>query len=167
MKNALVTGGSGYLGSHLCKLLKSNGWNVSVLDLKFPRHNYIDNYYQIDIRDKEGLREVFYFHNFDVVFHFAGKIEVAESTLNPTEFYDVNTAGTCNLLNVMKSYGVNKIVYSSTAAVYQSKKRQLHEDDSVTFRNSPYAGSKLSAEYAIQQSGFDYVIFRYFNSAVS
>ena len=68
MRHALVTGGSGYLGSHVCKLLKNNGWNVSILDIKFPRHNYVDNFFQTDIRDKDALKEIFYHHQYDVVF---------------------------------------------------------------------------------------------------
>ena len=165
MRHALVTGGSGYLGSHVCKLLKNNGWNVSILDIKFPRHNYVDNFFQTDIRDKDALKEIFYHHQYDVVFHFAGKIDVAESTLLPTEYFDVNTAGTCNLVNVMKSCGVKSIVYSSTAAVYQTRRRALFEDDTINPKNSPYAGSKLAAEYAISQSKLNHIIFRYFNLA--
>jgi UDP-glucose-4-epimerase GalE len=165
MKHALVTGGSGYLGSHVCKLLKNSGWKVSILDIKFPRHYHVDTFFQADIRDKEALKEIFYHHQYDVVFHFAGKIDVSESTSSPTDYYDVNTAGTCNLLNVMNSYGVKNIIYSSTAAVYETRRRALFEDDTVSPKNSPYAGSKLAAEYAISQSKTNHIIFRYFNLA--
>jgi len=162
---ALVTGGSGYLGSHVCKRLKQEGWTVVVYDIKEPKHKYGDLYCQGDIRDRNTLDDLLHKVKFDVVFHFAGRIEVGESVKIPTEFYDVNTGGTCNLLNVMVKHDVKNIIYSSTAAVYRTVDYELDEFDEVQYKTNAYAGSKLSAEYAIQQSGLNHIIFRYFNLA--
>ncbi len=162
---ALVTGGSGYLGSHVCKRLKQEGWTVVVYDIKEPKHKYADLYCQGDIRDRNTLDDLLKKIKIDVVFHFAGRIEVGESVKIPTEFYDVNTGGTCNLINVMVKHDVKNIIYSSTAAVYRTIDYELDEYDEVQYKTNAYAGSKLSAEYAIQQSGLNHIIFRYFNLA--
>ena len=162
---ALVTGGSGYLGSHVCKRLKQEGWTVVVYDIKEPKHKYADLYCQGDIRDRNTLNDLLHKIKIDVVFHFAGRIEVGESVKIPTEFYDVNTGGTCNLLNVMVKHDIKNIIYSSTAAVYRTIDFELDEYDEVQYKTNAYAGSKLSAEYAIQQSGLNHIIFRYFNLA--
>ena len=165
MKTALITGGSGYLGSHVCKRLKQEGWTVVVYDIKEPKHKYADLYCQGDIRDRNTLDDLLKKIKIDVVFHFAGRIEVGESVKIPTEFYDVNTGGTCNLLNVMVKHDIKNIIYSSTAAVYRTIDFELDEYDEVQYKTNAYAGSKLSAEYAIQQSGLNHIIFRYFNLA--
>jgi UDP-glucose 4-epimerase len=163
---ALVTGGSGYLGSHICKLLKQQGWEVSILDIKMPKHEYFDAVFHQDICDFGYLNLLFgKKKGFDVVFHLAGKIEVGESVNKPTEYYMTNVAGTCNLLEVMSLYRCKNIVYSSTAGLYQSSEVSLKESDTLNPFNNPYAGSKYAAEMAIKQSGLNYIIFRYFNLA--
>lgn len=164
-KTALVTGASGYLGSHLVKRLKLTGWNVIGLDIKFTDNQYLDNFYPIDILDRDNLLYIFDRHKIDVVFHLAGKIEVGESVHKPTEYFNVNVAGTCILIDVMRQVGVENIVYSSTAGLYKSKSTKLTEEDIVNPFNNPYAGSKYAAELAIRQSGFNFAIFRYFNLA--
>ena len=118
-RTALITGGSGYLGSHLSKKLKQQGWKVIILDRKIgPTHSYVDSFYCGDVRNRFLLEDIFKNNLIDVVFHLAGRIEVGESVKYPTEFWDVNVGGTVNVLNVMKNYGVNKIIFSSTAGVY-------------------------------------------------
>ncbi len=165
-KRALVTGGSGYLGSHVCKLLKKQGWKVHVLDIKKPEHKYYDFLHLQDICDFEELKKVFWqYSDFDVVFHFAGKIEVGESVEKPTHYFKTNVAGTCLLLNIMDLFGCKNIVYSSTAGLYKSSDEQLKETDVLNPDNNPYAGSKYAAEVAIRQSKLNYIIFRYFNLA--
>lgn len=163
---ALVTGGSGYLGSHVCKLLKQQGWEVSILDIKMPKHEYFDEVFHQDICSFAYLNLLFgKKKSFDVVFHLAGKIEVGESVNKPTEYYMTNVAGTCTLLEIMSLYGCKNIVYSSTAGLYQSSEVSLKESDTLNPFNNPYAGSKYAAEMAIRQSGLNYIIFRYFNLA--
>jgi UDP-glucose 4-epimerase len=165
-KRALVTGGSGYLGSHVCKLLKKQGWRVHVLDIRKPEHNYYDFLHIQDICDFDELKRIFWLYpDFDVVFHFAGKIEVGESTRKPTHYFRTNVAGTCLLLYMMNLTSCKNIIYSSTAGLYKTSNEQLKETDELNPDNNPYAGSKYASEIAIRQSGLNYIIFRYFNLA--
>lgn len=165
MKTALITGVSGYLGSHLAKTLKKAGWKVVGIDIKHTTNQYVDLFHPCDVRDSTELTLLFDRINIDTVFHLAGRIEVGESVKYPEVFYDNNTNGTNTLLTVMKYWGVNNIVYSSTAGVYESKTEAIKEDDKVNPMNNPYAGSKFAAELAIKHSGVNYIIFRYFNLA--
>jgi UDP-glucose 4-epimerase len=171
MKTALVTGGSGYLGSHLCKYLKQSGWSVVAIDIVRPKHSYYDVFQYVDVRNHEIINYLFLKTKIDAVFHMAGRIEIGESVKNPTEFWEVNTGGTCTILNAMKKHGVKYFVYSSTAGVYKPDRINkmfdipISEMENVTFDHNPYSASKLASENAIKQSGINYVIFRYFNLA--
>lgn len=171
MKTALVTGGSGYLGSHLCKYLKQSGWSVVAIDIVRPKHSYYDVFQYVDVRNHEIINYLFLKTKIDAVFHMAGRIEIGESVKNPTEFWEVNTGGTCIILNAMKKHGVKYFVYSSTAGVYKPDRINkmfdipISEMENVTFDHNPYSASKLASENAIKQSGINYVIFRYFNLA--
>lgn len=165
-RTALITGGSGYLGSHLSKKLKQQGWKVIILDRKIgPTHPYVDSFYCGDVRNRFILEDIFKNNLIDVVFHLAGRIEVGESVNNPTEFWEVNVGGTVAVLNMMKKFDVNKIVFSSTAGVYLTGGVMEIPEDECTTNNNPYSNSKMSCEYAIEDSGLKYVIFRYFNLA--
>lgn len=165
MKTALITGVSGYLGSHLAKALKKSGWKVVGIDTKHTDNQYIDLFHPCDVRDGESLHLLFDKVNIDTVFHLAGRIEVGESVKYPQTFFDNNTHGTNVLLDVMKFWGVKKIVYSSTAGLYKSKDTEISETDELNPMNNPYAASKYSAELEIRLSEMNYVIFRYFNLA--
>lgn len=164
-KTVLITGVSGYLGSHVAKEMKKDGWRVVGLDIKHTNNHYLDKFYPIDILDVDSLSYLFQSEKIDMVFHFAGLIDVAESNMVPALYYRTNTTGTINILDVMSYHGVNSIVYSSTAGVYKSQNKQLHEEDEVCPLNNPYAGSKYAAELAIKQSKLNHIIFRYFNLA--
>ena len=171
MRTALVTGGAGYLGSHLAKALKRAGYYTFCFDLMLPENKkYWDNHTIGDVRNLEDLYETFeYFQRvkkskFDVVFHLAGLIEVGESVRKPEKYWQVNVGGTCNLLNVMREFDVRNIVYSSTAGLYRSSGTDLSEKDQVA-ENNPYANSKYAAECAIRNSTLNYIIFRFFNLA--
>ena len=171
MRTALVTGGAGYLGSHLAKALKQAGYYTFCFDLKLPENKkYWNNQIMGDIRSREDLDEVFekfdriHKQKFDVVFHLAGLIEVGESVNEPEEYWQTNVGGTCNLLTTMKAYNVRNIVYSSTAGLYRSTGTDLSEKDQIA-ENNPYANSKHAAECAIRNSTMNYVIFRFFNLA--
>ena len=171
MRTALVTGGAGYLGSHLAKALKRAGYYTFCFDLMLPENKkYWDNHTVGDVRNLEDLYETFeYFQRvkkskFDVVFHLAGLIEVGESVHKPEKYWQVNVGGTCNLLNVMREFDVRNIVYSSTAGLYRSSGTDLSEKDQIA-ENNPYANSKYAAECAIRNSTMNYIIFRFFNLA--
>lgn len=163
-KRALVTGGSGYLGSILSKKLKQRGWNVSIVDLKTPKHNYYDSFHNNDISNYEDVKCSFIGKQYDVIFHLAGRIEVGESMKHPTVFWKNNVGGTVNILQLMKENGVPNIVFSSTAAVYWACSGKLTEDECQT-NNSVYGNTKRACEMAIEDSGLNHTIFRYFNLA--
>ena len=163
MKTVLVTGAAGYLGSHVCKALKKDDWKV--VGFGHKRHTlnpYIDKMIYGDVRNYCDMQNVFQMGDYDVVVHLAGRIESGISFKEPTEFYSVNTGGTCNILNAMWEKNVKNIVFSSTAAVYKAKIEPIKETDEIT-NNSPYGYSKLCAERAIRASNLNYVIFRFFN----
>jgi UDP-glucose 4-epimerase len=170
MRTAFVTGGAGYLGSHLAKALKQAGYYTFCFDLMPPENEkYWDNHTIGDVRNLDDLYEAFELQRingvkFDVVFHLAGLIEVGESVHKPEKYWQVNVGGTCNLLNVMRELDVRNIVYSSTAGLYRSTGTDLSEKDQVA-ENNPYANSKYAAECAIRNSTLNYIIFRFFNLA--
>lgn len=163
MRKALVTGGSGYLGSHLAKALKKAGYYTVCFDIKTPQSDvYWDVYCSGDIRSYEDLSRTFVNWTPDIVFHLAGRIEVGESVEFPEVFWDVNVGGTCNLLYFMRMYNVRNIVYSSTAGLYSPQFTTLSEKAEVG-NNNPYANSKYAAECAIRDSKVNHIIFRFFN----
>ena len=164
MRTALITGGAGYLGSHLAKALKKAGYKTICFDIKAPRNMiYWDRAILGDIRDLI-LERPFKSETIDVVFHLAGRIEVGESVEHPELFWDVNVGGTTNLLQLMREYNVRNIVYSSTAGLYHSTGTDLSEKDQIA-ENNPYANSKYAAECAIRNSTMNHIIFRFFNLA--
>ena len=110
------------------------------------------------------VRTVFRINNIDAVFHLAGRIEVGLSFEDPTKFWEVNVGGTLIVLDAMKRYGCRTIFFSSTAGVYFCGSIPVDEDECTT-DNSVYSNTKLCCERAIEDSGLNYVIFRYFNLA--
>lgn len=170
MRTALVTGGAGYLGSHLAKALKKAGYYTFCFDFMHPKNKkYWDNHTIGDIRNLDDLYETFELQringiNFDVVFHLAGLIEVGESVHKPEKYWQVNVGGTTNLLQIMREFDVRNIVYSSTAGLYRSSGTDLSEKDQID-NNNPYANSKYAAECAIRDSTLNHIIFRFFNLA--
>ena len=165
MRTALITGGAGYLGSHLAKALKKAGYYTICFDIKIPKSDlYWSNYHSGDIRSHQDLSHVFSIWKPDIVFHLAGRIEVGESVKNPELFWNVNVGGTCNLLHMMRKFNVSNIVYSSTAGVYRSQFTSLSEKAEID-NNNPYANSKYAAECAIRDAKINSIIFRFFNLA--
>ena len=161
-KRVLITGASGYLGSHVCKAMKQDGWSVHGFDSKHTTNRYIDVMSYGDIRDRISLDQLFSTWQFDLVIHLAARIEAGISVKEPTDFYDVNTGGTCALVNAMDKVGLKDIIFASTAAVYTAKDSPILETDETTY-NSPYGHSKKMAEEVIQKSKLNYAIFRFFN----
>jgi UDP-glucose 4-epimerase len=164
-KNVLVTGGSGYLGSHLCKQLLKNRYKVHIYDNKKPYHDYYTEYHYGDIKDIIKLDQTFdKVGDWDFIFHLAARIEVGESEKNPIDFWTTNVGGTINVLETMKKYNCKKIIFSSTAGVYWPSEMPIKETECIV-NNSVYSSTKQASEMAIKDSGFKYVIFRYFNLA--
>ena len=172
MKNILVTGGAGYIGSHAVVELLDSGYNVIVLDNL--ENGYIElvdkraKFYQGDIRDINSFENIFKENEIDAVMNFAGYIKVGESVFKPNKYYLNNTYGVMNVVEVMKKYNVKNIIFSSTAAVYGEVKCDgLVYEDYPTAPINPYGASKLMAERVIIDAakayGINYSIFRYFN----
>lgn len=172
MKNILVTGGAGYIGSHAVVELLDSGYNVIVLDNL--ENGYIElvdkraKFYQGDIRDINSFENIFEENKIDAVMNFAGYIKVGESVFEPNKYYLNNTYGVMNVVEVMRKYNVKNIIFSSTAAVYGEVKCDgLVYEDYATAPINPYGASKLMAERVIIDAakayGINYSIFRYFN----
>lgn len=166
----LVTGGAGFIGSHVTKLLLDEGHLVTIvdnlskgfLDLVDKRANFI----KADILDQQKLEEVLPKH--DAVIHMASLIEVGESVKKPVEFSKNNILGTVTLLEAMKNAGVKKIIFSSSACVYGvPKKLPITETDPLGEQENPYGITKITMEQLCtlyhRLHGFDVILLRYFN----
>lgn len=170
----LVTGGAGYIGSHTVKELIRAGYEVVVLDNLSKGHREFvltEHFVEADICDREALYEVFRRYPISGVMHFAALTSVPESVAAPASYYAVNLLGSLNLLEAMRAFGVKRIVFSSSAAVYGDPVRIPIPEDHPTRPKSPYGKSKLMAEEILSDYarayGFSYVSLRYFNAAGS
>lgn len=142
----LVTGATGYIGSHVCKALKQNGHEVHGWDIQF--HNefndvstYVDSLQKLDITDTSRVSG-----SYDAVVHLAGRSIVPQSLKEPAEYYRVNTMGTSNMLDNVET---PNFIFASTSSAWEMK--------------SPYARSKVAAEDIIRQKSNGHTIFRFFN----
>ena len=176
----LITGGAGYIGSHLIiELIKQNkkiividnftnssGKNLTAINrLLKVKIKFI----KCDLLDKKKLNKVFQNNSIKTIFHLAGLTSISESINEPLKYYDNNVSGTVNLLYFAKKHKITRIIYSSSAAVYGSKcKVPYKEEDAISFGENPYAMTKLMSERLLQ----DFVntnklckiaILRYFN----
>jgi UDP-glucose 4-epimerase len=171
-KQILVTGGAGYIGSHTIKQLGEAGYDIVVYDNLSTgiASNVIYGKLALgDLADREQLGQVFAAHQFDAVLHFAASISVPDSVVQPLAYYSNNTANTLNLLHCCQKFGVNKLIFSSTAAVYGQPETNPITEDTIPQPLNPYGSSKLMSERIIQDyaiaSDLKYVILRYFNVA--
>jgi UDP-glucuronate 4-epimerase len=160
MKRALITGGAGFIGSHVVDLLLGEGWEVTVVDNFDPfydpqikrqniaRHLSHPNYrlVEVDIRDLEALRK-YLAGEYDVIVHLAAKAGVRSSVLDPVSYYEVNVRGTLNLLELAKEWGVRQFVFASSSSVYGANPNlPWREDDPLLLPVSPYGATKLAGE---------------------
>jgi len=168
----LVTGGAGYIGSHTVVELLERGEDVVVIDNLSTGHRASvakeARFYEGDIRNRAFLDRVFTDNDIEAVIHFAASSLVGESVRRPLTYYDNNVNGTQSLLAAMVDYGVKRIVFSSTAAVYGEPDRvPIREDDSVRPTN-PYGETKLAIENMFRWCetayGLKSVSLRYFNA---
>ena len=171
----LVTGGAGYIGAHTAKALHEQGFTPVVFDSLssgFREAVRWGPFIEGDIRDRAALTRAMDVHDIKAVIHFAGLIEVGRSTAKPDLFWEVNVAGTVDLLTVMRERGVGRLVFSSSAAVYGQGGRGPLEtiaEDAAKAPASPYGDTKLAAEWMIEAQcrayGLSAVALRYFNAA--
>jgi UDP-glucose 4-epimerase len=175
----LVTGGSGYIGSHTCIELINAGYELLVLDNlsnssreslkhveKITGHSV--SFVEGDIRDKVLLRSIFYNHSIDAVMHFAGLKAVGESVDRPLMYYANNVAGSLALFEVMAEFGCKRVVFSSSATVYGDPVSVPITEDFPLNTTNPYGASKLMVENILRDLfdsdlAWSIGILRYFN----
>jgi len=172
-----VTGAAGYIGSHICRVLLNLGYEVVALD-NFSRgwrqalellksENSSLKVVEADLRQAEIIKKIMLDERPDLVFHFAALCSVNESMHNPYLYFSNNCQGTFNLLEAMRLVGVDKIIFSSTSAVYGEAKSLPIKEDQMSEPVNPYGESKLLIEKSLkwfgQLYGLNYVILRYFN----
>jgi len=171
-KTVLVTGGAGYIGSHVVAKLGEAGEKVVTCDnLSTGRRDAVlyGDFVQGDVGDADLLRRTLREREVDTVMHFAAHIVVPESVADPLKYYRNNTTATRNLLECCRDAGVRHFVFSSTAAVYGEPKTGLADEQTPLAPASPYGRSKLMSEWMLEDLGatgaLRYVVLRYFNVA--
>ena len=168
----LVLGGAGYIGSHTVYELIDNGQDVVIIDNLQTGHieavHPKAKFYKGDIRDREFLNNVFQKENIEAAIHFAASSLVGESMTNPLKYYDNNLCGTKVLLEALIDNGINKIVFSSTAAVYGEPENIPILETDKTEPTNTYGETKLAMEkmfkWVSKAHGLKYVSLRYFNA---
>lgn len=162
MAQIIVTGGSGFLGKHLCRRLRAEGHQVKNIDLVPSSEGETTI---ADIRDLAAMQT--HIRDADVVFHLAALIEAGESVKDPQRFIDSNISGTVNVLEAMRAHGVKAIVFSSSAAIYGEPVRTPILEDDRTLPINPYGMTKLAMEGLmasyVASYGMTGVGLRYFN----
>ena len=168
MKNILVTGGAGYIGSHIVEqLVKKSFLNIFIVDdLSTGNKRLISkkaNFIKANINKTQLIKKIILKNKIDTIIHLAAKTIVTESEKKPKLYYNVNVLGTRSLLNAAKNSSVKNFLFSSTAAVYGSKIRYVNEN-SRTLPDSVYGKTKLQAENLVKKEfKKNYIILRYFN----
>ena len=174
MKNILVIGGAGYIGSHTVKLLIDMGYNVIIYDNLSKGHKEVADILNVklivgDLGDRQKLKEVFETEKIDIVMHFAAFIEVGESVIDPGKYYENNVAKVINLLNQMVESNIKYFVFSSTAATFGEPVEKTISETHPQKPINPYGMSKLMVEHILKDFEKAYnlksVILRYFNAA--
>ncbi len=170
--NVLITGGAGYIGSHIARALIAAGHTPVVYDNLVNGHAAAvrdAKFIEGDVGDGATLRTVLLDNEIEIVIHMAAFIEAGESMTAPAKYFSNNTIFGLTLLNAMRDTGVRKMVFSSTAAVYGTPKRVPIEEIDRLQPINPYGASKLCVEYMLQAYGAAYdmgfVALRYFNVA--
>ena len=177
--NILVTGGTGYIGSHTCVELIKAGHDVVIVDnlcnskievLDYIKEitGYTCKFYECDILDREGLQKVFTENKIDSVIHFAGLKAVGESCSKPLLYYRNNISGTVILCEVMAEFGVKSMVFSYSATVYGIPKEVPLKEDFPLSTTNPYGSTKLMIEGILKDlynadNEWDITVLRYFN----
>ena len=168
MKNILVTGGAGYIGSHIVEqLVKKSFLNIFIVDDLSTGHKRLiskkANFIKANINKTQLIKKIILKNKIDTIIHLAAKTIVTESEQKPKLYYNVNVLGTRSLLNAAKNSSVKNFLFSSTAAVYGSKIRFVNEN-SRTLPDSVYGKTKLQAENLVKKEfKKNYIILRYFN----
>ena len=173
MKNILLTGGAGYIGSHVTNLLIDHGCNVTIVDSLITGNKTLLNpkakFINCDIADTKNISKILINNKFDIVMHFAGLIRVDESVKEPEKYNEYNFEKAKIFLDTCFENGLKKVIFSSTASIYGNPiQDNVSENDELNPLN-PYAETKLKLEnFLINKSkseNISYIILRYFNVA--
>lgn len=175
----LVTGGTGYIGTHTCVELLNNGYEVVVIDnlsnSKTEALNRVKEltnkdikFYKVDLLDRVGLEEIFEENKIEAVIHFAGLKAVGESVSIPLHYYHNNITGTLILCEVMNKFGVKNLVFSSSATVYGMPERMPISEEDPLGATNPYGSTKLMIEQILRDlyvsdPSWSVALLRYFN----
>lgn len=178
-KEILVTGGTGYIGSHAVVALIAAGYSPIIVDnLSNSKKSVLERiakitkkkppFYKIDLRDKAALDKVFREHSVSSVIHFAGLKAVSESVVEPLRYYENNIQGAISLCSVMSKYSVKNMIFSSSASIYGEPSTIPVKEDCTPAPTNPYACSKLIIEQILQDihvadKSWRIIILRYFN----
>ena len=173
MKKIFVTGGAGYIGSHVVKILGEKGFDILVYDNLSTGHKEAVLYGKLiegDLSDNEKLKKILKEFQPDAVMHFAAFIEVAESVENPLKYYKNNTCNTINLLEAILECKIENFIFSSTAAVYGIPEKIPVNEEAPLDPINPYGQSKVFVEKILKDivnsyKNFNYISLRYFNVA--
>jgi UDP-glucose 4-epimerase len=168
----LITGGAGYIGSHINKLLAEKGYETIVADNLIYGHKEAVKWGKlevVDLADIDMLRDLFGKYGFDTVFHFAAYAYVGESVIEPAKYYRNNVVNTINLLDVMREFNSKQIIFSSTCATYGIPASVPIKEDALQNPINPYGRTKLMMEQILKDYheayGVEYCCLRYFNAA--
>jgi len=163
----LVTGGSGFIGSHIAEKLSKKGHDITIIDNKKTKWILEDKikFIKGDIRDLEEIEEIT--KNVDYIFHEAALVSVVESIEKPSDTFGVNLIGTLNILDAALKNNVEKVIFASSCAIYGNTLNLPTPEGEIPNPRSPYAISKLSAEYLMkmfyEEYGLRTTSLRYFN----
>lgn len=172
IKNVLVVGGAGYIGSHTVKRFAQENYNVIIFDNLSMGFEILARYGELivgDLKNIDSIDAVFKKYDIEVVLHFAAFAYVGESVVNPKKYYENNVKNTLNLLDSMLRFNIKKIIFSSTCAVFGLPKYLPICEEHPKNPINPYGKSKLMVEEILEDFnkayGLQYVILRYFNAA--
>ncbi len=179
MGKILVTGGTGFIGSHTCVALINAGYQVVIMDnlsnskveavarIEMITGRHV-RFYRTDLLDEEGMHQIFEDNKIDAVIHFAGLKAVGESVEKPLAYYENNISGTLTLLRVMREYHCREMIFSSSATVYGSQNPVPYKEKMPTSATNPYGYTKVMIEQILRDvctadPSFTAVALRYFN----
>ncbi len=181
MKTILLTGGTGFIGSHVAVELLQLGYNVVIFDnLSNSKIEVLDrvevitgkrpSFVKLDLCNYEDLDKAFKMYRIDSVIHFAGLKSVGESVTKPLDTYENNLVSTINLIKVMSTHGVKNLIFSSSATVYSSAKHFPVSEETPTIAINPYGNTKkiieeILSDITIADNEWSITILRYFNPA--
>ena len=180
MATILVTGGTGYIGSHTCVSLLNAGYDVVILDNLYNSNIHVldrietitgkrPKFYDVDILDRTGLEKVFDENHIDAVIHFAGYKAVGESVEKPLEYYQNNIGGTLTLCDALRKHGVKNIIFSSSATVYGDPAFiPITEECPKGICTNPYGWTKhmieqILTDFHTADNDWNVILLRYFN----